>query len=1855
MKSARLLLLITVIMLYACGQQGKKQKEGSAPETQAMAIPIDKGFSEYISGYTSGVIPVNAAIEIRFTPEFAGKADKNRLSGLFTFEPAIKGKAEWKDEITLVFRPAKMLDPGTVYKGSLHLNKIGDPENRLKTFPIQIQTLKKDFSVMIKNLEYTREGDSYNLNGEIIASDFIDPEEVESYIQAKLEKKDLKLSWDHSSPEFVHKFMIEKIAQADEEQEVVLSWDGTPYGIKQKASTKVRIPRKNDFSIQNISVVSGETPRIEIVLSEPPDPSQELSGLIWFSPAVETVLQVNSNIISVFPAVALHGAVELNIEASLKSSKGISLSSSRRETIEFTSLYPGIKAIGKGVILPASGNLVFPFMAANLRAVDLKIIKIFENNLPYFLQDNNIDEGGYIKRFGRPVYSGRIDLVTGSSVNSGKWNMHTIDLSDYISVEPGVLYKVQLGMRKSYSLYSCSEDSGPSKYEEMLNQSEDKFREWWDDPENYYGDFESSLFYSYGYNWRQREDPCKEAYYSPDKTISRNLLASNLGLMAKKGEDNKLIVFVNDIRTTDPVSDATVDVLDYQMQLINSVPTSQDGSASIPCPAKPFLVIVKKGNDRNYLKTNDGSSLSLSSFDVSGIKPEKGIKTFIYGERDVWRPGDSIYLSVIIRDMKKELPAGHPVQFELINPLEQRIDNQLQNLPASGLLVFRTKSSENAVTGNYNAVIKVGGASFSKRIRVETVKPNRLKIELNFPAELLGGTGAKESAEMKVKWLNGATAKNLKASVELLLKPVKTTFEKYLQYTFDDPASSFSSETVNIFDGSIDDRGNATVDFFPGENSNAPGMLNALFTARVFEKGGDASIIQKSYRFAPFNQFVGINFPGLSGKSRMLYTDADNEIKIITVDRNGKPVGSSVEINIYKISYRWWWEADEEDLGSYISNLTYRPVFTKIINTQGGEGTVAFNISKNEWGRYLVRAKAASGHTAGQVLLVDWPWEYGSKGTTDGATLLTINTDKEKYNVGDNIQLSFPAPKDSRAIVTLENATGVIDQVIVNASGTNSVVNLKARSEMAPNVYAYVTLIQPHGQTGNDMPVRLYGVTPVMVEDAGTRLKPQISLPDEVRSQETFEVKVSEDGKKSMTYTLAIVDEGLLDITGFRTPDPWNYFYAREALGVKTWDIYDYVLGALGGTLDKALAVGGDEALKDKSATKAKRFIPVVKFLGPFTLEAGKTNRHKITLPLYTGSVKTMVIAGNEKAFGIADKQVLVRDPLMILATAPRVLSPGEKVSLPVTLFVQKENIKKVTLEATGNEMIKFAANQTEAEITEQGEKDVDFEFVTSDRTGKAEINISASGGGEKASYRMEIEIRSPNPPETRSELKILKPGESYQKSFLPFGIEGTGSANLEVSSLPSVNIRKHLDWLIDYPHGCSEQVTSAVFPQLWIKQLYSGNTDLSAKSSANITAGINILITRQMNNGGIALWPGSYQPDNWVTSYAGHFILEAEKLGYSIPSGFRQKWLRYQKNTAQSWKFDPSYGYTANDQAYRLFTMALAGQPDKGAMNRLRETKNLPQLSRWLLAAAFATSGRPEVADQLIDVRSLITEEEYYDYYYGGYLRDKAIILYTLTMLKKFEEAMPLLKSVCDDLSKGTWYSTQTVAWGLFAYSKFAEMNPSDNNRVNKVTVMFNGEKKEIGITSKMTGTENLNMKSGENSLRVENTSDNPVYVTFIQKGIPLISDILREDKGLAMTVDYLNMEMQTINERSLEQGTDFAMVVKIANNAYRRVDNIALTQMVPSGWEIQNTRLFEAVFGVKESTYDYRDFRDDRVHTYFSLNRGETKTFVIILNAAYKGEYLQPAVWCEAMYKENCYSRIPGKPVNVTGQKIE
>ncbi|HEX2922327.1 MAG TPA: MG2 domain-containing protein [Bacteroidales bacterium] len=1840
MRSKISLVFCLMILAVSCRQVEKKISIVKKGDIEiSTPAPIDKGFTNYITSYTSGIVQADAVVEIHFTPEFSEVLEKE-VNGIFSFEPAIRGKAEWKDESTLIFIPAKPLDGGKIYSGTLNLAKLAKVEERLSYFPIRIQTLKKDFRIVIGTLESNPEATSYDITGQIITSDIIDSIEVESYLTVAMGRKKAELSWDHTK-KLIHDFTIQNIERGKDTRELRFSWDGTGKGVSQKGESLLLIPGIGEFVISDFTEATSESQKIDIIFSDPLDETQEITGIVHFSPEIETEFSISSNKLTIIPVGTATGNIELVVESALRNFKGKTLESRSSRQINFDPVMPGIMAEGNGIIVPASENLIFPFKTANLKAVDLTIIKMFANNLPYFLQENDLNGGYSMKRFGRPVYSGRVDLPANN--NPGSWTLQTIDLADYIKVEPGVLYKVNIGMRKSYSLYQCNEQEEEGNYEEILRKAEEENSKHWDDPDYYYEDAAELAYYEQSdFNWSDRDNPCKNAYYSPDKRIKRNLMASNLGIIAKMGEDNIMHVAVNDLISAFPVKEASVEIYDYQLQIINKGITDQEGAIALPCERKPFLVIAEKDKDRNYLKTNEGNSLSLSSFDVSGTRPENGIKAFIYGERDVWRPGDSIYLSVFIKDMKASLPPDHPVQFELFNPSEQKIDNQVIKASGSNLIVFRTSTPSDAVTGNYNAVVRIGGASFSKRVRVETIKPNRLKLTLDFPGKVLENN---VEGKLNVKWLNGSVAGNLESSIEYLLKPSVTKFEGYSQYIFDDPVNTYEPLTVSMFNSSLDDNGEAQIVFNPENGSGAPGMMNAIFTVKAMEPGGDESIIQTSYKYAPYPVFAGLNFPDIDG--RMMFTDRENRINLATVNSKGKPVDSDVEITVYKLSYRWWWEGDDENLGYYISDNYHEPVLKKTVETSSGKASFTINIPKEEWGRYLVRATTPEGHSTGKIVLIDWPWEYGAKSGTDGATLLALSIDKEKYTPGDEIRLSFPSPENARAIITLENSTGVLEEIRTNTTKGNTEVKIKVKPSMSPNVYAYVSVIQPHVQTINDMPVRLYGVIPVIVEDPGTRLEPVLNMPDELRSAKPFVASVKERSGKPMTYTLAIVDEGLLDITGFKTPDPWNYFFAREALGVRTWDLYDYVLGAFGGTLDRLLATGGDEAVTDKSAGKVQRFIPVVKFVGPFNLQPGKSNSHSITLPQYTGSVRAMVIAGNDGAYGISEKTIPVRDPLMVLATAPRVLTPGDKVTLPVTLFVQKKGISEVKIEAkSSSELITFENSAITVPTRETGETDVQFSFKTGNRMGSATISITASGGGETAVQTIQLEIRSPNPAETRAETRILKKGEKWNAGFNTFGLEGTNSAVIEVSGMPSINLEKRLSYLTGYPHGCSEQVTSTAFPQLYIGKLVK--TDDAAKRSKNIKEAVSTIVSRQMANGGVAMWPGSLQADNWITSYTGHFMIEAERSGYSIPSSFRRKWLNYQTKLAREWKTDLKYRQTQNDQAYRLFTLALAGEPEKGAMNRLRESKELTSLSKWFLAGAYALSGRPEAANGLLDMRNISTEPEYQDYYYGSALRDKAIILYALTLLKNEEQGLGILRQVCENFSSNEWYSTQTTAWGLFAYSKWIEMMPETEGK-QEVQISVNGQDKKVEIPSKQLMKEKPDIKTGTNTLEVSNSGEGTVYVTVVKKGIPGSGDETAAGKGLTLKVAYYDLKMNPVDPKNIKQGTDFLTVTTVSNISLSNIYNIALTQMAPSGWEIRNTRLFEAETGIKESQADYRDFRDDRINTYFNLGTGETKTFVSMITAAYTGEFHLPALWCEAMYSPGIFARIPGAEVKV------
>lgn len=1815
---------------------------------------FDENFKPYVSGFTNAVVSSESPILVSFTSEIAKPELFNQpiTDKLFEIKPSIKGVASWINANTIRFVPEKNLKNGSTYQVSFHISAIMPMPKSMEKFNFSFQVMRQYFDVQTEGLHFYDDGNRnrQKLLGTVLTADVTSEEAVEKVLSATQENNKLAIRWSHNGDRLTHSFEIENIVRSEKPGSIELSWNGDPIGSNQRGDLRYEIPALGNFELLNVKVVQGDEQFIRLEFSDPLQASQDLKGLVVLEKAGDIRLIVENNILKVYPSTRQSGIKTIVLDENIKNSDNKPLGKAQRMDILFEELKPSVQISDKGVILPSTDGMIFPFEAVSLKSVNVQITKIHESNINQFYQVNTHTGNREIKRVGSVVVKKTVSLNNTNPSDYSRLKQYALNLSELIQTEPGAIYQIKLSFNKKNTWYNCPDMNNANDNNlETFNEDEENY----DEPEYSYWDYDYDYYYyPPNYDYRERDNPCSDSYYGDWRSVAKNILASDLGIIAKKGAGNTLIVAVTDLLSAKPRANATVELYDYQQQLLASGATTTDGIVKLDPGKQAFFIIVKKDRQRGYLKLDDGSSLSISSFDVSGQKVQKGLKGYIYGERGVWRPGDSLHLTFILENKSNNINNNQPVIFELQDPRGQIVKRVVNGTPKQNFYYFPTATDDDAPTGNWIARMKVGGTEFTKPIKIETIKPNRLKINVDFGKDKITSSDQQITGTMDVRWLHGAVAKNLKAIVELKLNQTTTSFPQYPKYTFDDPGRVFQSEQLDIFNGQIDQYGKAAIKARVHTEGAAPGALNANFKIRVFEEGGDFSTDQFSLPYYPYASYVGIKTPEGDAARNMLLTDTSHTIGLVTIDENGKPIsGRKIEMRLYKLDWKWWWDRSENDLSNILESNYRHPVQTASITSVNGKASWPLRINHPEWGRFYLRAyDPVSKHSTGKIIYVDWPgWAGKSRENTNGSHhILSFTADKEKYEVGQDIHLSIPGSEGGRALISVENGSNVLETHWFETRNGKNTFTLKANEAMAPGIYVNITFLQPHAATANDHPIRLYGVIPIKVENPNSILKPVIAAPESFKPEEHANISVSEATGQPMTYTLAIVDEGLLDLTRFKTPDPWSSFYAREALGVKSFDMYEYVIGALHQKINQLISIGGDAELKNKDAGKAKRFPPVVRFMGPFELAPGKTATHSFKMPQYVGSVRTMVVAGNSSgAYGHAEKAVPVRKPLMVLATLPRVLGPEEYVALPVNVFAMTPRTKTVQIEVKTDKLIDIKDNYKKTiHFDEPGDEIINFYLKTRSATGSSKVIVTAISGQEKATYEINIEIRNPNSPITKTEEKILAAGTTASLEHTTFGVSGSNETILEVSSIPSINLEKRLRYLIRYPYGCIEQTTSAAFPQLYVLDLTRPQHDLAVQIETNVKGAISRLKSFQLPEGGFSYWPGMEEYNAWSTSYVGHFMLEAEKKGYELPVGMKSQWLRFQRKTARSWT---DTGNNSDlSQAYRLFTLALAGEPETGAMNRLREKKNLSATSAWQLAAAYKLAGQEDAANALIsnDPQTIPAYQEMSNTF-GSTTRDKAIILYVMGLMKKHTAGITMLKEVSEALSADTWMSTQETAYCLMAVSRFLNSGGIKSSSVS-FTYQLDNEKHIKGSTDLKIAQVTIPVNT--KGIGFTNTSDGSLYFRLIRTGIPAAGHEEASDNNLSLKVTYKNKAGKVIDPATLEQGSDFIAEVSVYNpGGAGTLQNVALKQIFPSGWEIHNYRMDDGLSQQAGDIPTYQDIRDDRVYTFFDLPARSAKTFRIMLNAAYIGKFYQPAVYAEVMYNGSINSLVPGRWVEV------
>ena len=1818
----------------------------------------DPAFAPYITAFTAGPVSASAPVLVRLAEGLTfTDTSTAKLASLFELDPTVEGGVRWHDARTLAFVPKEALRPGTDHTVTFQLGGIVSVAGHLSTFRFGFRTLEQHLAVDLADVApLNGEGGSlHSVTWLVTTADQAPAGKLLACFTARQDGREVPLRISSSPDRLRHELVADSIRRGPTGTELELTWGGAAIGSGDEGRTRLDLPEAGRFVLLNARALLDGEQQVRLLFSEPPDPAQDLSGLAGISGAPPMRIALEGNTLVLHPGEPQHGEQAVFVAAGLRTAAGGTLDRDVTTVVRFPEPGPAVRFVGDGVVLPTTGGRKLPFEAVNLRAVTVRIIRVHTDNIPQFLQVNDLAGGDELARVGRLVAEQDLPLVSSDAPDPGRWNRYFLDLDKLISAEPGAIHRVELGFRQDQSTYPCNDGSPPSPDAVLAGRTEaPTLDDSAFDRAGYYYYYDDS-WYPDDYDHRERDNPCSSSYYGSRRKTSRNVLSSDLGLLAKRDASGGLRVVVSDLRTGAAIPGVEVDVLDLQLRTLGHLTTDGQGFAALPAPAHtPFLVVARSKEQRGYLRVDDGSALDVSAFDVGGEALPQGLKGFLTGERGVWRPGDSLHLAFILHDRDKLLPKDHPVVFELMDPNGRVVHRAVRRQAVGDQYGFPCATSPDAPTGLWMGRVTVGDAAFHRSLRIETVKPNRMRIALDLGTGPLLADQLPRATRLEAFWLHGAPAVQAPVVVSVGLARAGFKPKGHSDFVFDDLGHQLAEGETVVFDGRTDAQGRALFPFDLKPSAGAPAALRLTVISRVIDPGGDASMDQQEVVLHPYHTYAGLRPPAPDGAWDTYMAGRPHRFDLVSLDGAGKPVpGHPLKVQVMKVDEERWWHGAMDGPTSGRTGEGLRVVSVHDVTTDAsGRGTLIVRVEAAATGRYLVRAEdPSSGHVAVVTLHfgADGAVDAAGRGQDPAATRLSIGTARERYAPGDEVELTIPSTHAGTAIVSLENGHRVvgITRIALNEGGTTH--RFKATAAMMPNIYAHVTLLQPHGEVANDLPIRLYGVIPILVEDPASRLEPMLEAPAEIKPGREFTIGLAEKSGRAMNYMLYAVDEGLLDLTRFRTPDPWAHLYAREALGVHSFDLYDQVIGAFGVEAGRVLAVGGSDGGGPVDPSRIGRFKPVVLHAGPLSLAPGQRATHRFTINNYVGSVRVMVVASHpDGAYGSTERTVPVRQPLMVLATLPRVLGPDETVDLPITVFAMDKALREVSVRVglsgavTGDgpleRVVRFDGN---------GEQVIRFHLRAADRTGVAQVNVTAQAGTERATTRIDIGVRSPLLPITRSEDGAVRGSEQVDLSVVPVGLGGTNSAVIEVTSLPPLGLERRLQELLGYPHGCLEQTVSKAFPQLYLDGLVDLSPSLKEQVNADVGAAIRKLASFQRGDGRFSYWPGGTHTDDWSSVYAGHFLLEAARLGHPVPGSMRTGWIAAQRNAARTWS-PATDGRSGFVQAYRLFALALGGAAEPAAMNRLRSLPALEPMARWTLAAAYAELGRSDAANALTTgISAGIADYAELSDTYGSATRDEALIALTLLRSARLPEAGPVVLRIAGRLGSEQWLSTQSTAFALMAVSRYTAVNGQSTGL--DLTVTIDGTSTAVR-SDRSAWRMMIEAPDRPHRVQVINKGTGMVFTRITRMGTPAQGMEHASSNGLAIRTSFTGSDGRTLDPAMLTQGTDVLVKVEVTHTGTEPLySNLALSQIFPSGWEIRNARMEGLEQVHTDSPYSYQDVRDDRVMTYFDLARGQKAVFHLRATAAYTGRYHFPGAHVEAMYDARIHARDRGGPVQV------
>jgi uncharacterized protein YfaS (alpha-2-macroglobulin family) len=1765
-----------------------------------------------------GVLPQDAVITLSFSRAVVPPDSLNKWTDmpLIEFTPAIPGKFVWQDTAQLVFSPDAPLEGDTRYAGRLNMDLLKTLAHA-KSFGgrAEFEFSTARFTMTGAEFFYDRLGDQrqVGIKANLMFTYAVNPADIASHTRLTIDNKPEPIARVMTTQRSkVIAVEVGTVQQLDKERDIAVSFDDqllspeTGTHIWMERPFLYRLPPLGELKIYGHEAgYDGVQGWIRVRTSQEVD-AAAAKGFVTVEPVRDYTIQSDGQSFTLRGKFEPGTSFRLHIAKGLESVLGGKTQNDYDADIFIGNIPPSFRFLSEsGLYMLMSGQRTLEIKTININKLNIRVSQVFQNNLVFFL------DGG---RYYDYEYVGEGDDDEGGGSYRRK-------------------YRYFLGPYGRQLSFDSVEIKGPVNQEATTLFS-----------------LEPYLHTGYKGFYLVEIANTREPWRSTSKLVS----ISDIGLIVKKSA-NELMVFATSLDSNGPLSGTEIALVSTNNQIIARDKTDRDGVVrftDLKNRTKDFplkLVTAEEESDFNFINLAD-YEVETSRYDVAGKRDAENVyDAMLYGDRNIYRPGERIYLSGIVRNLTEAVPAQMPVRLKVMNPRGTLVTEQQHILNAEGSFETMLPSQSGSLTGDYRFELYTGNNLYltSYKVSVEDFVPDRLRITMNASRE-----SAKPGDQIQYDLLAlnffgpPAAGRNWEFEGSLTAIPFKSKAFPTFRF-YDDAAKNYSGNPT-VLNGKTDGNGKAVMEFALPKELTSTGILRALGRVAVFDESGRPVYQIAQTLVYPKNYFIGI----LNQGAYYVSPNAPQKIQLVAVDVNDKPI-DAFKARVDIIRYEWHSvlrQFAKDQTLRYVSERREIPVRSDVVTLRGTP--VEFTYSVPRSGEYAVRVskEGESGYNQISFYSYDWASTDITSFEVDPEARVEAVLDKAVYAPGDKARILFQAPFSGTMLVTIER-NQVFSYRYLDVVNNAASMDLTIEEKYLPNVYVSAVLFRKIKEM--NIPLMAgHGFVPLMVQKKSNKLEVAIKAPDKIRPRTKQTVVVMAGAEQNVYVTLAAVDEGICQVKNYETPDPYGYFYAKKALQTETYDFFKHLIPEPEKTTAQSSTGGSDADIARRvNPLGVQRFKPVAIWSGIRKTNSRGEVEVALDVPEFNGELRLMALAYKGDRFGSAQQPMKVSDPVVITTALPRFLTPGDSIVMPITAFNTTATPVSLKFDVETAGGISLEAKPPVLSVDANQERAVPATLSATMQTGKATVKVRTEALGEQLENVTELPVRPASPYQTESIVGYVDGGGSSSHDVSNAFVPENRRAYLSISPFPVANFAGELKNLLGYPHGCLEQITSKAFPQIYLRDvagLLAPSILKTGSPTYFVNEAISMIASLQTGDGAFTYWPGGGSSNNWSTVYATHFLYEARKAGYAVSDALLKPALDAVGRIARSRKTQDYYVYERQKVAvhriadksviYALYVLAAAGVPDKAIMDFFRSEQYLLTTdTQYLLAGAFALSGDRQTYGELLPPQ--FQTEEAARTSGGSFdspIRANAIIL---NVLLETDLNNPNIPRYTEYLSRHyqshEWWSTQDDAFVLLAFGKAARM--ASGTKVNGTVTVG---KKEFAYDG---GTQKFDIDPFGKTVTLAMKGEGRVYYSLVTEGIRSDGAVRVEDRNLQVRREFLDRNGNVVSISSVRQNE--LIVVRVTlNSSVDLLENVAVSDLLPAGFEIENPRLTEMTnypFIKNASQPEYMDIRDDRINFYTSFRGGKKQqVFYYAVRAVTQGTFRYAPIVAEAMYDGNYYS---------------